>query len=152
MRHNVNTIKRMHSTRAFEQWVSIGDSWEPDVSSLHLLGSVPDVDHRLPTMNKRQVRCSPQLIDFINGIPGYKKTDPPNAEEALSALLRSCFVEHQRMFIHTHSPLKLLATSHMCLDMAFVRAVRLASEWLGPDVMKAGYISTWPPPLPEAGL
>ena len=56
------------------------------------------------------------------------------------------------MFKDTYSPYQLLAMSHMILDMAFVRAVLLASAWLGPSAMPAGYIPSWPPPESDAGL
>ena len=56
------------------------------------------------------------------------------------------------MFNNAYSPYQLLASSHMVLDMAFARAVLVASAWLGPDAMPAGYIQTWPPLEGATGL
>ena len=49
------------------------------------------------------------------------------------------------MFKGEHTPCNLLCASHVNLDMAFIQAVRLASAWLGPEVMPAVYLSAWPP-------
>ena len=47
---------------------------------------------------------------------------------------------------------KKVGNSHMSLDMAFVRAVLLASALLGEEAMPVDFISTWPPPECDAGL
>ena len=73
-------------------------------------------------------------------------------DECPPALLQHCFVRHQSMFKDAYSPYQLLCSSHMILDMAFVRAVHAASAWLGPDAMPAGYIQTWPPLEGATGL
>ena len=100
------------------------------------------------------MHCSPRLSAFIIGHTNYshRADGPPDPKKALRALLRRCFVGGQWMWTLDYSLEKLFIHSHMILDMAFVRAVRVASAWLGPDAMPVGYIDTWPPQHDDAGL
>ena len=152
----VTLMTTLHGQGVFKNWVAIDEPWQPDHALLQLFGSLPDINGKFNTTARRQVRCSPQLREFIFTHTSYRKmkTDDLNPELALQCLLESCFVSQQRMFKNGHSPHKLISLSHMCIDMAFCRAVLLASAWLGPEVMPAGYIatSTWPPPEDDAGL
>ena len=101
--------------------------------------------------SRRQVRCSPQLVAFIQNHTSYQQqVSGPDPEAALRHLLRRCFVGEHLMFKDAYSAYQLLCSSQMIIDMAFVRAVLAASSWLGPDAMPAGYIHTWPPPECES--
>ena len=101
----------------------------------------------------RHVRCSPSLYAFIITYTGYAHgLSGANPEGALEKLLGSCFVGSQLLFTKAYSPYQLLCSSHMNMDMAFVRAVRLASALLGKEAMPVGFISTWPPTESDTGL
>ena len=132
MSHTTATMITLHSQRAFTRWITIDDPWQPDLSLLHLFGSLPDIDRRFNTASRRQVRCSPQLAAFIIAHTAYKDTTTgPSPEVALNCLLRHCFVREAYMFNNAYSPYQLLCSSHMILDMAFVRAV-IAACMAGP--------------------
>ena len=125
----------------------------PILLFLHCFGSLPDRDGRFNTAARRQVRCSPQLAAYIVAQTTYAQpvTGPcPNL--ALTCLLKHCFIRSNYMFQGVFSSYQLLCSSHMVLDMAFIRAVLAAAEWLGPGAMPAGYIQTWPPLEEDAGL
>ena len=123
------------------------------MAGLQQFETVPDKDNRFGTQARRQVRCSPQLDAFIHNHTGYMHCiSGPNPVKALSLLLRSCFLGDNLLFTKAYSPYQLLCASHMSMDMAFVRAVLLASALLGEEAMPVGFISTWPPPECDAGL
>ena len=146
-------MNTLHGQGVFNSWPTIDDPWSPDISLLHFFGSLPDRDARFNTAARRQVRCSPQLAAYILQQTDYKTPlDGPCPNLALLYLLRHCFIRSNYMFKVAFTPYQLLCSSHMILDMAFVRAVRAASEWLGPAAMPAGYIQTWPPLEEDAGL
>ena len=143
----------LHHQKVFNRWPTIDDPWTPNLTLLHFFGSLPDRDGKFNTAARRQVRCSPQLAAYIVAQTNYKEpiTGPcPNL--ALTMLLRHCFIRDNYMFVGAFTPYQLLCSSHMILDMAFIRAVLAASEWLGPVAMPAGYIQTWPPLEVDAGL
>jgi len=149
----VTKMTTLHDQGVFNSWPTIDDPWSPDLTLLHFSGSLPDRDGKFNTAARRQVRCSPQLAAYIVAQTGYVQpiTGPcPNL--ALTCLLRHCFIRAANMFEGAHTPYQLLCSSQMILDMAFVRAVLAASEWLGPVAMPAGYIQTWPPLEEDAGL
>ena len=153
MSHSKETMHAFHSEGKFRRWHSIVDPWKPDLTLLQLFGSLPDINRQFSTPSRRLVRCRPQLNAFILGHTTYKHSFiGPDPEQALRALLRRCFLRDHLMFRDAHSPYQLLCSSHMILDMAFVRAVMTASSWLGPDAMPTGYIHNWPPPEGDAGL
>ena len=153
MSHTTTTMTTLHRQGAFTRWITIDDLWQPDLSLLHLFGTLPDMDGKCNTTSRRQVRCSPQLNAFIIAHTSYRQPiSGPNPEAALRYLLRRCFVGEEYMFKGAYSPYQLLCRSQMILDMAFVRAVITASAWLGQEAMPAGYISIWPPPEADTGL
>ena len=139
--------------RRFKRWISIEDPWQPDVPHLQLLGTLSVFNGRYSTPARRQVRCSPQLVAFTFGHTTYRHPlTGRNPEGSLQSLRNLSFLRDPFMFKNANSPYHLLCSSHMILDMAFVRAVLLASAWLGPEVVPAGYLPTWPPPEGDAGL
>ena len=145
-RHTVTTMTKLQVDNKLKRWISIDDPWTPDPTLLQEFGSLPNRDGRFDKASRRVVRCSPQFDAFIHHI-GYKHPQGvPNPTSALHFVLKACFVKYESMFVDSHSPYQLLCRSQMILDMAFVLAVRLASAWLGPMVMPAGYFPTWPPP------
>ena len=149
----VTVMNTLNAQGVFKKRVSIAQQWQPDLPLLHHFGSLPDINGKFNTVARRQVRCSPQLSAFITCNTAYRHPPTgPSPEVALHCLLRHCFVGSAFMFKDACSPYQLLCSSHMLLDMAFVRAVIAASAWLGPDAMLVGYISTWPPPESETGL
>ena len=153
MTNAVTKMTTLHGQGVFNSWPTIDDPWSPDLSLLHLFGSLPDRDARFNTAARRQVRCSPQLAAYILAQTDYKAPiTGPCPHLALLCLLRHCFISSNSMFKVGFTPYQLLCSSHMILDMAFVRAVRAVSEWLGPVAMPAGYIQTWPPLEEDAGL
>ena len=149
----VAKMTTLHTQGAFNQWISIEDPWQPDAALVHLFGTVSDINGKFSSLAKRQVRCSPQLAAFIVARTTYKHpVTGPDPEAALKALLSRCFLHSAIIFKDAHSPYQLLSTSHLILDMAFVRAVRLASAWMGPEAMPAAYILSWPPQEGDARL
>ena len=151
--HTTTTMTLLDSQNTFKRWITINDPWQPDLSLLHLFGSLPDMYGKFNTASRRQVRCSPQLAAFIQNHTFYKpKSSVPDPEAALRHLLKVCFVAENMMFKDAYSAYQLLCSSQLIIDMAFVRAVLTASAWLGPDAMPAGYIPTWPPPECDTGL
>jgi len=118
-----------------------------------IFGVLSDIHNQFATVAERKVKCSPRLYVFITTSTTYKHPmNAPNPESAMKALLDACFFHCRMMFKKQHSPYNLLCVSHMCIDVAFVRAVRLASAWLGPDLMPVGHISTRPPTFDATGL
>ena len=143
MSNAVVMMTTLQSQGVFKRWITIDDPWQPDLTQLHLFGTLPDLSGKFSTAATRQVRCSPHLHAFIIGHTSYAQpVIGPSPEAALAALLSHCFVRPQSMFKDACSPYQLLCSSHMILDMAFVRAVIAASAWLGPDAMPVGYIYT----------
>ena len=121
--------------------------------TLSFFGSLQDINGKFNTAARRLVRCSPQLSAYIIAYTAYKHpVTGPSPDHALECLLRHCFIRGACMFEGAYTPYQLLCSSHMILDMAFVRAILLASEWLGPIAMPTGYIQTWPPLEGDAGL
>ena len=155
-RTNVHrSLAAMKQQGLFATWVTIEDSWKPNVKLLHCFGSVPDKHGDLQTPGRCQVRCSPQLALFIRGHTTYIKDwdeKEANPQRALHCLLDACLVGWHHMFgpDTPFSPYTLLVRSHMILDLAFVLAVRVASRWLGRTHMPAGYINSWPPSYSES--
>ena len=145
--HAEKTILSLCAGGRFEPWVPIDDPWSPDLALYIPFGSLTDRDCRLGKTSMRQVHCSKLLSSFIMSNTPYKHPvgGTPEPERALQHLLRCCFLNEHCMFKGAHSPYWLLCNSCMVLDMAFVRAVRLASHWLG-ESMPAGRIPQWPPP------
>jgi hypothetical protein len=122
-------------------------------SPLSIFGTVSDINGQFTSLARRAARCSPQLSAYIIGYTAYKHPfTGPSPEHALECLLRHCFIRGAIMFQGPYSPYQLLCSSQMNLDMAFVRAVRIASEWLGPKEMPAGHILWWPPIEEDGGL
>ena len=151
--HTHEIMTTLQSQHAFHRWITLADPWVPDLTLLHFFGSLPDVDGKFGASSRRQVRCSPQLAAFITSHTTYSNPFAgPDPEAALRHLLRSCFIMESCMFKNACSPYQLLCRSQMILDIAFVRAVLTASQWLGPHAMPAGYIESWPPPEAAAGL
>ena len=149
----VTMMTTLQSQGVFKRWITIDDPWQPDLTQLHLFGTLSDISGKFNTAARRQVRCSPHLHAFITGHTSYAQpVTGPSPEAALAALLKHCLVRPHIMFKDAHSPYQLLCSSHMILDMAFVRAVMTASAWLGPDAMPTGYIHNWPPPEGDARL
>ena len=127
-------MTRLHNQKRFDRWLTIDDPWTPNLTLLHFFGSLPDRDKKFNNAAKRQVRCSPELAAYIRGQTTYvDPVDGPCPNLALSMLLRHCFIRDNFMFVGPFTPYQLLCSSHMILDMAFIRAVLAASEWLGPD-------------------
>ena len=153
MSHTRAEMTTLCTTGVFKKWINLNDPWEPDTSLLHLFGTLPDINAMFTSANRRQVKCSPQLYSFIMGNTTYAHpVSGPRADKALEILLKHCFICADSMFDGAWSYYQLLSASHNILDMAFVRAVRAASDWLGPTMMPHGYILTWPPPVDDAGL
>ena len=149
----VKTMNSLQRDGRFKSWIVITDPWKPDLTLLHLFGSLPNTGDKFSTAAKRQVRCSPQLAAFIHGHTGY--ADPPAGPDpvaALQCLLKSCFVRSPYMFKDSFSAFQLLSSSQLILDMAFVRAVLAASAWLGPHATAAGHKHAWQPLEVDAGL
>ena len=137
------------------RWILVEELWDPDLGMLHNFGSVPDVDSKFGLLSRRICRISPQLALFIRHRTEYKPgIEGPNPTNALQSLLRTCFVDEQRLFQGAWSHHNLLVTSKLVVDLAFMRAVLAASKWLGPSSMPAGYvnISDWPPHQDDGGL
>ena len=144
--HTKETMTTLESEHVFKRWITLDDPWEPDPSLLQSFGSLPDIDGSFSPASRRPVNCSPQLAAGITCHRQFKKPfDGPDPESVLRHLLRSCFFRNESMFNNYCSPQKLLCRSKMNIDMAFVRAVLTASQWLGPTAMPAGYIGSWPP-------
>ena len=151
--HTHDTLTTLQSRQAFHRWITLADPWQPDLQCLQFVGSLPDIHGSFGKASRRQVRCSPQLATFIGGHTRYvQPVIGPDPEGALRQLLRSCFVRADCMFKEACSPYQFLCRSQMIIDMAFVRAVLTASQWLGPHGMPIGYIGSWPPPAPATGL
>ena len=105
MSHTTATMITLNSQRRFTRWITIDDPWQPDLSLLHLFGSLPDIDGRFNSASRRQVRCSPQLAAFITSHTSYKQPfSGPDPEAALRYLLRRCFVGENLMFKNAYSP------------------------------------------------
>ena len=151
--HAHDRINALQSQHRFRRWITLSDPWQPDLQLLQNFGSLPDLDGGIGKASRRQVRCSPQLAAFIRGHTGYvQPLAGPDPEGALRYLFRRCFFRADCMFKDSCSPYQFLCRSQMIIDMAFVRAVLTASQWLGPHGMPIGYIESWPPPAPAAGL
>ena len=149
------TIKDLQSRIYFsERWISIADPWQdPDLKLWIIFGSLPNVSAKFGNAAGRKVRCSPELEAFILGKTDYRHTlFGPDPEAALRHLLRTCFTLADFMFQGACSPFQLLCRCQLILDMAFVRAVLIASQWLGFLGMPAGYIDKWPPEQPVAAV
>ena len=132
----------------FNRRVTIDDPWEPTISMMNF-GVLPDIHN----VADRRVKCSPRLYVFITTSTSYKHPlGVPDPASAMKALLKACFLHPRLMFKNKYSPYRLLYVSHMCMDVAFVRAVLLASAWLGPEVMPVGHLPTWPPTSDANGL
>ena len=144
-------ITALHHQGKLSQFIALDDPWEHDGALLHQFGTLPDKSDRFGT--RRQVRCSPLLYAFILSHTSYAhKITGPDPVFALEQLLRSCFVGDNHLFTKAYSPYQLLCSSHMNMDMAFVRAVRLASALLSKEAMPVGFISIWPLPESDTGL
>ena len=151
--HHRAVMTGLQMNRVYIKWVSIPDLWDPDYSLLHNFGSLPDIDSKFSHASRRIVRISPHLEVFIKHRTAYKApAGAPDPTNALHSLLRACFVGEERLFQHGWSPYNLLLTSKLVIDLAFMRAVKAASNWLGPSSMPAGFISEWPPNEDDAGL
>ena len=147
-----NTMNNLNLAGVFDRKVTIDDPWEPTIP-MQNFGVLSDIHNQFATVAERKVKCSPRLYVFITTSTTYKHPmNAPNPESAMKALLDACFFHCRMMFKKQHSPYNLLCVSHMCIDVAFVRAVRLASAWLGPELMPVGHISTWPPTSDATGL
>ena len=132
--------------------VTIDDPWEPTIP-MQNFGVLSDIHNHFATAAERRVKVSRNLLVFIMTSTTYKHPiGVPNPESAMKALLEACFLHSCVMFKNEYSPYNLLIASHMCIDVAFVRAVLLASAWLGPDVMPVGHLPTWPPTSDATGL
>ena len=146
MSHHSETILTLRDTGLFERWVAIDDPWKPDLRLYSWFGYLTDRDGQITSKTKRnEVRCSPRMRAFMLHHTAYKHPlSGPDPEQALDTLLKCCFVSEHLMFHGANCAYELLINSHMVLDMAFIRAVLLASQWLG-DSMPAGRIQQWPP-------
>ena len=149
----IKTMQDMSNSAAFKRWVTVPQLWESGPGVLHNFGALANLDNKFPNAPLRRVRCSPQLINFIEHRTAYVRPFAgPNPVNALTHLLRACFVSDHLMFIGPFSPYNLLCTSNLILDHAFIRAVIAASRWLGPNILPGGYMLTWPPPYAEEPL
>ena len=153
MSHASDTMFSLSKEGTFERWVPVDDPWVPNLALYIGFGSLPDKDNQSGKPYMRKVRCSNLLSSFILTHTTYKHPvgGTPEPERALQHLLRCCFVNEHLMFKGANSPSRLLCNSCMVLDMAFIRAVFLASQWVG-ESMPAGRIQQWPPPRDAAGL
>ena len=155
--HTVTEAIRMRMNElniagVFNRKVTIDDPWEPTIP-MQNFGTLPDIYKQFATLAERRVRCSRRLYAFITTSTTYSHPmGVPNPESAMKALLEAYFLHSGVMFKNKCSPYNLLCVSHMCIDVAFVRAVLLASAWLGPDVMPVGHLPTWPPTSDATGL
>ena len=140
-----NKMNILNLAGEFNRRVTIDDPWEPTIP-MQNFGVLSDIHNQFATVAERKVKCSRHLYVFITTSTTYKHPiGVPNPESAMKALLEACFLHSGVMFKNKYSPYNLLCVSHMCIDVAFVRAVLLASAWLGPDVMPVGHLPTWPP-------
>ena len=149
----IAAVRKLEDEGRFNKWVNMDDAWQPDQALYQLFGTLSDINAKFNTLARRSVRCSPQLSAYILAYTAYKHPiTGPSPDHALECLLRHCFIRGAIMFQGAYTAYQLLCSSHMNLDMAFVRAIRVASEWLGPTAMPAGYIQIWPPIEEDAGL
>jgi hypothetical protein len=142
----IGALRKLEKEGRFNKWVYVDDAWQPDPALYHVFGTLSDINKQFTSLAQRAARCSPQLSAFIVGYCGY--THPlngPDPQLALTCLLRHCFLCDKSLFKDAYSPYQLLCSSHMILDLAFVRAVRVASDWLDHKEMPAGHILWWPP-------
>ena len=138
-------MNNLNLAGVFDRKVTIDDPWEPTIP-MQNFGVLSDIHKHGTTTHERRVKVSRNLLSFITTSTSYKHPlGLPSPESAMKALLEACFLFQGQMFKGKYSPYQLLWGSHMCIDVAFVRAVRLASAWLGPDVMPAVHLSAWPP-------
>ena len=145
-------MNELNIAGVFNRKVTIDDPWEPTIP-MQNFGVLSDANNQFATFAERRVKCSRRLYAFITTSATYAHPmNVPNPESAMKALLDACFFHCRMMFKKQHSPYNLLCVSHMCIDVAFVRAVLLASAWLGPDVMPVGHLPTWPPTSDATGL
>ena len=136
----------------FKRKVTIDDPWEPTIA-MQNFGILPDIHKHGTTAQERRVKVSRNLLSFITTSTSYKPPlGLPSPESAMKALLEACFLFQGQMFKGKYSPYQLLWGSHMCIEVAFVRAVLLASAWLGPDVMPVGHLPTCPPTSDATGI
>ena len=146
-------IRNLHTRAQFDRWVAIPKLWETDTLVVHNFGTLPNLHNKFPASARRIVRCSPQLVAFIEHHTEYKKTHAgPQPEAALHHLLRACFIHSHLLFAGPWTAYNLLCQSDLVIDHAFIRAVLCASKWLGPKILPVGYIRAWPPPYPEEQL
>ena len=153
--HAKTRMIALSSGGCFKRFITIDEPCVPDTAFYHCFGSLPDVDRRFDRASRRQVRCSPELSAFLLGCTGYAHPpDGPNPEMAMSHLFEACFRMPKFMFLNDSSPYQLMARSHNIIDLAFVRAVLTASQWLGLSDMLIGHIADWPPQQPagDTGL
>ena len=145
-------MNHLNIAGVFDKEVNIDDPWEPTIP-MQNFGVLSGANNQFATFAERRVKCSRRLYAFITTSTTYAHPmNVPNPESAMKALLDACFLHSPMMLKKQHSPYNLLCVSHMCIDVAFVRAVRLASAWLGPELMPVGHISTWPPTSDATGL
>ena len=153
VRHHRAVMTAMQSRGVFNRETTVPDLWDPNHSMLHNFGSLPDIVSKVGHASRRIVRISPHLEVFIKHRTAYKApAGGPDPTNALQSLLRACFVAEERLFQGEWSHYNLLVTSKLVIDLAFMRAVKAASNWLGPSSMPAGFISEWPPNEDDAGL
>ena len=141
-------IKKFNSEAGFGQWRYVPDLWIPKHNLLTRFGKVAD---KTGKGGFTMVLASSQLIAVLRKLKLYKW--PSSAEEhdptqALNALLRSSFRIPGLMFIGRNDPDMLFQTCDHILDKAYVRAVIIASKFLGPDRFPNGIYGLWPPEPP----
>jgi hypothetical protein len=77
-------MKDFQQLAQFERWVTIPQLWEADPTVLLNFGSLVNLDKNLPNAPRRTVRCSLQLVAFIEHFTDYKKTPAgPRPDAAL---------------------------------------------------------------------
>ena len=71
-----------------------------------------------------------------------------DAVETLFRLCGRCVPYARRIFVGSHTPLRLLHQNDYILEKAFVYGIMALSKWLGRDRLPPGVYGKWPPKLP----
>ena len=137
------TVDRLHGRKVFERQLFVSNLWEFEKMHTNAWCNVTPFTGGAP----RRVSCGwpfQELIDKEAPQTLLGARDPPGT---LLKLFDKCFPHARKVFVHHHSPLRMLHVNDYSMEKTFVYGIILLSKWMGADRFPHG-IFGWPPPFP----